>query len=171
MEYIEVPYTTHIADTLAALNKPGALLVAQGKDGYLNAMTIGWGTIGTIWGKPIFTVMVRPSRFTYRLMEEGSDFTVCVPSDEMRPVADFCGSKSGRSHDKFAELKLEKLPSLHILVPGIVGSSVVYECRSVQATDIQPDRLAADIRQTCYPKGDFHRVYYGEILAVRALQA
>jgi flavin reductase (DIM6/NTAB) family NADH-FMN oxidoreductase RutF len=171
MEYIEVSYTDYLAETLAALDRPGALLVAQGKDGYLNAMTIGWGTIGTIWGKPIFTVMVRPSRFTYQLMEESSDFTVCVPSSEMRRVAAFCGSKSGRSHDKFDELKLTTLPSTRIAVPGIAGSTVVYECHTVQATDIMPDRLAPTIREECYPSGDFHRVYYGEILAVRALKA
>ena len=33
--------------------------------------------------------------------------------------------------------------------------------------DIVPANLAADIK--AYPRGDYHRVYHGEILATRAL--
>ena len=171
MEYVQVPYTSHIAETLSAMGDPGVLLVTAGGDGYLNAMTIGWGSIGTIWSKPIFTVMVRPSRFTFKLLEEGSPFTVCVPSAAMRNVVDFCGSKSGRSHDKFRELDLAPLPSLQIDVPGIEGCPIIYECRPVHTNDVQADRLTPYIQEHFYAKGDYHRVYFGEILAVRALKA
>jgi hypothetical protein len=29
-----------------------------------------------------------------------------------------------------------------------------------------PDELADEIRASAYPQGDFHRIYFGEILAV-----
>jgi flavin reductase (DIM6/NTAB) family NADH-FMN oxidoreductase RutF len=169
MEYIDVPYTANFKETVAALNDPGCLLVTQGSEGYLNAMVIGWGLIGTIWSKAIFTVMVRPSRFTYTLLEEGSAFTVCVPAPDMRPIVDVCGNKSGRSHDKFRELNLTTVPSTQISVPGIAGSPVIYECRPVHFNDLQPEALIAQIQKRFYPQGDFHRVYFGEILAVHAL--
>jgi flavin reductase (DIM6/NTAB) family NADH-FMN oxidoreductase RutF len=169
MEYIDVPYTAYFKETVAALDEPGCLLVTQGHEGYLNAMVIGWGIIGTIWNKPIFTVLVRPSRFTYQLLEEGSAFTVCVPAPDMRPIINVCGSKSGRSHDKFRELNLSTILSTQISVPGIAGSSVIYECQPVHFNDLQPEALTAQIRERFYPQGDFHRVYIGEILAVRAL--
>ncbi len=168
MEYVDVPYTAFFSETVAALDEPGCLLVSQGHEGYLNAMVIGWGTIGTVWNKAIFTVLVRPSRFTYQLLDEGSAFTVCVPAPEMRPIVDFCGSQSGRSHDKFRELDLSPLPSTQISVPGIDGSSVIYECQPVHFNHLQPDALTAQIQERFYPQGDFHRVYFGEILAVRA---
>jgi len=169
MEYIDVPYTACFKETVAALDEPGCLLVTQGNEGYLNAMVIGWGTIGAIWNKAIFIVMVRPSRFTYQLLEEGSAFTVCVPAPDMRPIIDVCGSKSGRSLDKFRELNLSTVPSTQISVPGIAGSSVIYECQPVHFNDLQPEALTAQIQERFYPQGDFHRVYFGEILAVRAL--
>lgn len=169
MDYTEVPYTRYLLETLSLLEDPGLLLVTQGRDGRPNAMTIGWGTVGVIWGKPIFTVLVRPSRYSYRLLEEGKAFTVCVPSEDLYDAVDFCGTRSGRDYDKFHECGLEPLPSLRVAVPGIAGAPVIYECQVVHWNDAVPEHLTADIRASAYPSGDFHRVYFGEVLAVRAL--
>ena len=68
MEYATVHYTTCLHETLSRLRDPGLLLAAAGADGKPSAMTIGWGTIGVIWSKPIFTVLVRPSRYTFKLL-------------------------------------------------------------------------------------------------------
>ena len=44
--------------------------VSAGKEGNMNLMTISWGTIGELWGKPVFTVFVSTSRYTHKFMEE-----------------------------------------------------------------------------------------------------
>lgn len=41
----------------------GVFLVTQGKERKPNIMTIGWMQGGIIWGRPIISVLVRPSRF------------------------------------------------------------------------------------------------------------
>jgi len=169
MEYLDVTYTKYLQETLALLADPGLLLVAAGKDGPPNAMTIGWGTVGVIWGKRIFTVLVRPSRYSYKLMEQSDSFTVCVPSEAQYDAVDFCGTRSGRDYDKFQECGLEVLPSLRVSAPGIAGCPVVYECQVVHTNEVIPANLAAEVRASAYAAGDFHRIYYGEILAVRAL--
>jgi len=169
MEYLDVPYTKYLQETLAVLAEPGLLLVAAGKDGPPNAMTIGWGTVGVIWGKRIFTVLVRPSRYSYKLLEQSDSFTVCVPSEAQYDAVDFCGTRSGRDYDKFQKCGLEGLPSLRVSAPGIAGCPVVYECRVVHTNEVIPANLATEVRASAYPTGDFHRIYYGEILAVRAL--
>lgn len=169
MEYVTVPFMTYVLETLSRLSEPGLLLVTASKDGKPNAMAIGWATIGVVWGKPIFAVLVRPSRYTYKLLEESDSFTVCVPSRRFHDVVNFCGTRSGRDHDKFAECKLQILPSTKVKAPGIAGCPVIYECHIVHKNDIAPATLTSEIRASAYPKGDFHRVYYGEILAVRAL--
>ena len=33
-------------------------------DGDSNAMTVSWGEAGVLWNKPIFTVFIRPTRYT-----------------------------------------------------------------------------------------------------------
>jgi flavin reductase (DIM6/NTAB) family NADH-FMN oxidoreductase RutF len=171
MEYTTVPYTSYLAETIAALAGPGVLLVTAGASGRPNAMVIGWGVIGTIWSKPIMTVMVRPSRFSYGLIEKSQAFTVCVPRPDQRGVVDYCGSHTGRDVDKFNELGLTALPSTRIAVPGIESCPLIYECQVVHSNDVLPPQLAADIQRDFYDRGDYHRVYYGEILALRALEA
>ena len=169
MDYSSVPYRTYAQETLSLLADPGLLLVTAGADARPNAMAIGWGTIGRIWGKPVFTVLVRPSRYTYKLLEESDSFTVCVPSETLYSAVKFCGTHSGRDYDKFRECGLAALPSGHVTAPGIAGCPVIYECQVVATNELRPAKLAAGIRSSAYREGDFHRLYHGEILAVRAL--
>ena len=53
----------------------GILLTTKGK-GKVNTMTIGWGTIGIEWGRPVFVAYVRESRFTRQILDENPEFTV-----------------------------------------------------------------------------------------------
>ena len=48
----------------------GGILVTTKVGDKVNPMTIGWGTIGIQWGKPIFIAFVRESRYTKQLLEE-----------------------------------------------------------------------------------------------------
>jgi len=52
-----------------------ALLTAGTKD-HWNTMTIAWGGLGTLWGKPAATVYVRPDRYTFQFMDLSDIFTV-----------------------------------------------------------------------------------------------
>ena len=78
-------------NTIEQISKNGLLLVAGEKG---NPMTIGWGTIGIIWGKPVFMVLVRPSRYTFELMEKSGEFSVNVPLHSLNKEVAICGSKS-----------------------------------------------------------------------------
>lgn len=74
-------------------------------------MTIGWGNVGIVWGKPIFMVAVRYSRYTYDLIEKAKDFTVSIPlKNNLKKELTYCGTYSGKDVDKFKEcnLKLKK---------------------------------------------------------------
>jgi hypothetical protein len=45
---------------------------------------------------------------------------------------------------------------------------VHYECRTLHRNDLVPSALAQAVREEFYPSGDFHRVYFGEIVAAYA---
>ena len=167
MPYTTVPYTEYLKQTLTLLKNPGVFLVTAGPDGQANAMTIGWAMVGPVWGKSIMTVMVRPSRYSFSLIEQSESFTVCLPTPAMRPAIDYCGKYSGRNGNKLLASGLALEPSTLVKTPGIAGCPVIYECRIVHRNDVVAAALAPDI--TAYPRGDYHRMYYGEILAVRAL--
>ena len=166
-EKIEMPYDAALKETLTTLRTDGLLLVTQGGSGEPNAMAIGWGTVGSVWGQPMFVVLVRPSRYTHQLLDENGDFTVNVMPEAMKDVVTYCGTVSGRDHDKFAEKHLTAMPGLQVNAPIIGESRAAYECRTVLSNEVLPDRLDRSIHESAYPSGDFHRVYFGKILCVR----
>ena len=168
MTKVQVQYTDYFAQTIQRMREDGLLLVSTGADGKANIMTIGWGTIGCIWASPVFIVLVRPSRYTYDRLEQVSDFTVNVPPRELEAAASLCGTVSGRQHDKFQEAQLTPIPSREIRSPIIKECVVHYECRTLHRNDLAPEALAQAVREQFYPGGDFHRVYFGEIVAAYA---
>ena len=50
MPKIEVPFDQFMREATAALRSNGALLASLDAEGRPNAMTIGWGVLGVIWG-------------------------------------------------------------------------------------------------------------------------
>jgi len=164
MEIEDVGIFAHFEETIARLNEPGALLVAGTKKP--NVMTIGWGTVGIIWGRPIFVVYVRPSRFTHHLMKEHGEFTVNIPTADMAAEVSVCGTKSGRDLDKIVECGFTLVPGEKVEVPHIAECPLHYECRTVQTTSVQADTLRRKIRSVYYSSGDLHDIFCGEILGV-----
>jgi flavin reductase (DIM6/NTAB) family NADH-FMN oxidoreductase RutF len=168
MAKVRVRYTDYFAQTIQRMREDGLLLVTQGADGKPNVMTIGWGTIGSIWSRPVFLVLVRPSRYTYSRLEQISDFTVNVPTRELAAAVSHCGAVSGRDHDKFQETHLTLIPSREVRPPIIRECVVHYECRTLHRNEVLPEALAQAVREEAYPSGDFHRIYFGEIVAAYA---
>ena len=70
------------AGTICKATKKGILLTTKAGE-KVNTMTIGWGTIGIEWGKPIFVGYVRESRYTREMLDQNGEFTVNVPMGEI----------------------------------------------------------------------------------------
>ncbi len=49
--------------------------------------------------------------------------------------------------------------------PGIEECWITHECVVVQKTDVVPEHFAPEIIDMLYAGGDFHRVYFGQIVA------
>jgi len=124
MTKLKVPLTAYVEDTMRTLDRCGCLLVS-GKMKKANVMTIGWGLIGRLWGKPFFMVAVRPSRYTHKFIEETGDFTVNVPKKGMEKIVNYCGSVSGREHDKFKEKGLTMTPGKKVNSP-IISDCIIH---------------------------------------------
>ena len=156
------------AETIEALTHEGLLLNTVDSDGQANTMTIGWMTGGVIWGKPILTVCVRPSRFTFSRLAQVAEFTVNVLPPEFSEALQHCGTVSGRSENKFDRCRLTTAAARKVRVPVIDQAVIQYECRVVHQNDVVPAALAPEIAQSAYANGDYHRLYFGEVLAAAA---
>lgn len=141
----------------------GAFLTVQAGES-LNTMTIGWGLIGILWQRPVFMVPVRDSRHTYSLLEKASDFTVSVPSGDMSQALSFCGTKSGRDLDKLKACRLATRPGQHTASPVLDIPGLHLECRILYGTPLNQALLDPSLL-SLYPKGDLHKLYFGEIAA------
>lgn len=148
--------------------KLGAFLIS-GAD-RANPMTIGWAQFGIIWGKPICTVFVRHSRFSYELMEKYDTFTVCVPdSGSMSKELAYCGKKSGRDCDKLSDLQLfmSQTQSGGKLLDGC---KLHFVCKTVAKTEMDMKNVSKEILDKFYnvnqatSDGDPHTIYFGEII-------
>ena len=154
--------------------KKGILLTTKAHE-KVNTMTIGWGTMGIEWGKPVFVGYVRESRFTREMLDENGEFTINVPMGEIDSrILGYCGTKSGRDTDKFNELGLEAVDSDVVSVPGIRQLPLTLECKVLTSKIQNIPMLPENLQNRYYPKGvdssnpgsneDFHIAYYGEIV-------
>lgn len=148
----------------------GVLLTTKA-DGQVNTMTIGWGTLGIEWGKPICTVFVRQSRHTKQLLDKNGEFTVNVPLGEFdKNILGVCGTKSGRDMDKIAALGLTLEEGQTVSVPGIRQLPLTLECKVIYKQDQVLSAIDEDSRSRYYAPGtanenDYHTAYYGLITA------
>ena len=138
--------------------KPGTLLSpvpavligsgAEGESGPVrNLMTAAWA--GTVCSDPpTVSVSVRPSRYTYELIEKSGEFTVILPDTAMLRGTDYCGVRSGREEDKFSRCGFTPVPADGLKYAPAVAEAPLY--------------LSCLVRQRL-PLGS-HVMYLGEIV-------
>lgn len=110
-----------------------------------NIITVGWtGITNTI--PPKTYISLRPERYSAPLIRESGVFVINLTNSPLVKAADFCGVRSGKNVDKFAEMKLTAKPGPATGCPMIAESPLSMECR---VTDIIPmgshDMFLADI--------------------------
>ena len=99
-------------------------------------------------------------------MERYDTFTLCAFRQEYAPALQLLGSKSGRDGNKIAESGLTPIASTQVAAPSFAEAELVLECRKIYWDDLAKENFLDERIQRCYPCKDYHRIYYGEILAV-----
>lgn len=134
--------------------------------GKFNCMTISWGSMGTLWNKPVVQVVVRPSRHTFGFIESGADFTLCAFPAEYRSALALLGSKSGRDGDKIKEAGLTPRASALVASPAYAQANLVIECRKIYADAFKSENFLDPSIEENYPDKSYHHLYIGEVLAI-----
>ena len=141
----------------------------------VNTMTIGWGTIGIDWSRPVFIAYVRESRHTKQLLEKNGEFTINVPMDSVdRKILSICGTRSGRDMNKIQDLGLTLEEPMVISVPGIKELPLTLECKVIYRQQQDLSAIPVDILARYYPleddtlhpgsDRDYHIAYTAQIL-------
>ena len=148
--------------------KMPSILTAGNKNHY-NSMAIGWGTIGVGFARPIFTVFVKPERYTYQFIDKSDIFTVSYIDPKLYNKFLPYGTKSGKDINK------EEVSGTHIKFlddGGITFEEAVevYVCKIVAKLhptekDVHQDILDSYNRNLkVYFSTNPHGVYIGEII-------
>ena len=150
-------------DVFSYFNRKWALLTAGTRERF-NAMTISWGGMGTLWGKPVVTVYVKPIRYTWQFMEKYDVFTVSFYPEEYRKDLTLLGELSGRDGDKIARTAL---------TPKFLQEGVTFEqaeftlvCRKLYAQDLDRGAMPEDVRKAIYATEEPHRMFIGEVIDI-----
>lgn len=143
------------------IGKDWMLITAGARDGF-NTMTASWGGMGVLWDKKVCFSVVRPTRYTYKFLEQNNIYTLSFFSSRFRKALTVCGTRSGRDTDKVRESGL---------TPVFDGDAIffrqarlVFECRKLYFQDIIPANFQNSDIERFYPEKDYHRMYVGEVV-------
>jgi flavin reductase (DIM6/NTAB) family NADH-FMN oxidoreductase RutF len=119
-------------------------------DGRPNVMTAAWACI-CCSKPPAVTVSLRKATYTYGNIMSTGAYTVSVPPQKYLREADFFGSASGKTVDKFRATGLTPLKATRVNAPYVAEFPMVLECKVIHMLEI-----------------DLHTLFISEILDVRA---
>ena len=104
------------------------LVVSVSRDGKPNVMTCAWN-MPVSADPPMIAVALGSESYTSQLIKESGEFTVNIPDERLLRALWICGTKSGRSVDKFKLAGLTPRPAKRVKAP-IVGECAAHlECK------------------------------------------
>jgi flavin reductase (DIM6/NTAB) family NADH-FMN oxidoreductase RutF len=139
------------------------LITASSKT--VNPMTASWGGFGIIWNRNVVIVTIRPTRYTYELIEKTNKFSLTFFDEDYRGILNYCGTKSGRKVDKIKETGLTPLKEDDYIYYDEATYAIF--CNKLYFSDIDPNNFIEKDIDSLYPKKDYHRMYLGEIVKVK----
>ncbi len=153
-------FTTKIFEQF---DKKWALLTAGTKDKF-NTMTISWGGLGTLWGKPVATVYVRQSRYTHDFMDDNDYFTISFYPEVYKKTLGILGSKSGREIDKMHESGLVAKELENAMT--FEEAEVTLVCKKLFKQTLDVNNMLEDIGKQFYEGQSDHDMYIGEVVDI-----
>ena len=96
-----------------------------------NLITVAWaGVVNS--DPPMVSVSIRPSRHSYAQILQSGAFCLNLIDQPLCRAADFCGVKSGRDIDKFAEMRLHAREIEDFPAPALDEAPAFLCCRVKQ---------------------------------------
>jgi flavin reductase (DIM6/NTAB) family NADH-FMN oxidoreductase RutF len=106
---------------------PVVLVTSLNSRGEPNIITLAW--VGTLCSEPpIIGLGIRPSRYSYKLIESNKEFVVNIPSKKHLIETDYCGVTSGKDINKFSKTKFNPKIADKVNAPLIHECPVNIEC-------------------------------------------
>ena len=138
------------------------MLITAGNAEKCNTMTASWGGLGILWNLPMAIAYIRPQRYTKQFVDENEYFTLSFFPDQYRRELALCGTKSGRDMDKVKECGFT-VAAAECGAPYFEEAELVFVCRKRMVIPMDPAAMPDEVKEKHY-KGDYHDMYWGEIV-------
>ena len=121
------------------------VMVSVGDMEKSNIITVAWtGTVCSF--PPRVYVSIRHDRYSYDMLKNGGEFVINFTTDKLLPACDWCGIRSGKDVDKFAEMKFTKGKANCVSAPIILESPINLECKVFDVINLgSHDMFLADV--------------------------
>lgn len=162
--YIEINASEIPGNFYEMISKDWMLITSGNKDKF-NMMTASWGTFGQLYGKPVLTCFVLPSRYTYQLIEKNDTYTLTFFRSNYKDALNYCGKHSGRDEDKVKGSGLTPIST----PDGTMAFSeawLIIECKKMLAQSLNPEALKNNKLKEQWEGKAMHKMYIGEILHI-----
>ncbi len=140
-------------DPFTMLSPVPAVMVsccAPDKDAKPNIITIAWaGTVNS--DPPMVSISVQKRRYSYDMIVNSGEFVVNLVGVDACEAMDYCGVKSGRDTDKWADCHLTAIPA-----NGLEFAPAIKEC---------PGYLACKVKQTI--ELGSHVMFIGQVVGAQ----
>lgn len=127
----------NLGSTIPAYPMPVSLVGAY-VDGKPNFMAVAWFTMAS-YKPPRIAITLGKGHYTNPGIRENKTFSVCLPSEDMVEITDYCGIVSGKKTDKseifdlfYGELKT---------APLIRDCPLCMECKLVEIVESGPNEI------------------------------
>lgn len=144
-------------------------LVTAGNINNFNGCTIGWGSLGNLWGnrkgsKKAITIYIHPTRYTAEFLLNEEYFTVSFFPEIYRKDLSLLGSKTGRNYPKFADTSISPKQYNNCVI--FEEASLTFICKKLYWNQFNKMHLAPEILNDYYNKRQLepHYQFIGEIL-------
>lgn len=110
-----------------------------------NIVTVAWtGTVCT--DPPMCYISLRPERLSHGIISRTGEFVINLTTRSLARATDWCGVRSGRDHNKFAEMGLTPVAARVVQAPAIAEAPVSIECRVREVLHLgSHDMFVADV--------------------------
>jgi len=114
-----------------------------------NIITCSW--FGTVCSEPpMVSVSIRRNRFSYNPIHIYGEFTANIPQKSDIDIVKYCGTKSGRDVNKFADLGLAP-----VACPPLKNAPMISECQLVLACKVKHELELGT-----------HNIFIAEVLSI-----
>lgn len=126
-----------------------------------NIMVTHFGALGKLWGRQVFLLPIRSTKYSYQIVSETKSFALNVPARDMRTEISLCDTISGFKVNKFEKLNLHPKRAKHIKSYILGECGLIVECRVI--AEIPPESIEPEIDDLFESKRP-HTLFVGEVI-------